>query len=226
MKLFQLASLILLSAALCSAGEAPPKDPAAAEPAPVTEKDPAAPTPVDEVDDGIAPPPPDIFAATKGGNLEYVKKFIEADPALVNARTRLKDTPLHWAVSCDHNEIVKYLISKGAAVSEKNISGKTPLHLATGRSRKELMKILLEAKCDVNATADGEDEEASGETPLHIAAHRCKIDILELLLEYKADVNIKTKGGVTAIEIAKKRDRTDLVKLLARHGGKLAPDEE
>jgi ankyrin repeat protein len=216
--------------------------PLRAEDAPAPEKKPAAETPKAgdadkpkdeaapkeqpkpiEVDDGIAPPPPDIFAAAKGNNLEYVKKFVEADPKLVNERSALKDTPLHWATSCGCTEIVKYLVEKGADVNAQNLTGKTPLHLATLRSNKDYMKLFIAAKANPNIKADDPTDDSSGETCLHFAVARCKPDIVELLLEAKADVKATTKSGATALEYAKKRDRTDLVKLLQKYG---ATDEE
>src|SRR5688572_2943755 len=75
---------------------APPKDPAT-PPAPAAEGD----KPVPVVPATEKEPSPDIHAATKGGDLELVRKMIEADAKLLNARTLLDDTPLHWATSCN-----------------------------------------------------------------------------------------------------------------------------
>lgn len=186
-------------------------------------KDEAKPKEEAKSDDGEAPPPADIFAAAKGGSLNYVKKFIEADPKLVNMRSALKDTPLHWATSCGCTEIVKYLVEKGADVNATNLTGKTPLHLAAMRSNKEYIKLFIAAKADVNIKADDPTDDSSGETCLHMAVARSKPEIVELLLEAKADVKLTTKAGVSALDLAKKRDRTDLIKLLQKYG---ATDDE
>jgi ankyrin repeat protein len=192
----------------------PDAKPDAVAPAQAEEK-PAA----DEPD----PPPADIFAAAKAGNLEAVKKFLDDNPALLNAKTKLADTPLHWAASCGRIEVVKLLLSRKPDVNAKNITGSTPLHMACRIANKAIVELLLAAKTDVNAKAEGEDEE--GETPLHIVVRRGNIELAELLLKNKADVGARLTTGVTVLQLAKKRGRTDMLKLLRQHGAH-DPDDE
>jgi len=168
------------------------------------------------------PPPPDIFAAAKSGNLEAVKKFLEATPALLNARTKVQDTPLHWAASCGHVAVVRFLLGKNADVDAKNLTGSTPLHLACRMSYKAIVELLVAAKANVNAKRDGEEEE--NETPLHIAAQRGDTEIAELLLKNKADVNAKLTTDQTPLDLAKKARRKEMIRLLKKHGA--SDDEE
>ncbi|HEY3324824.1 MAG TPA: ankyrin repeat domain-containing protein [Planctomycetota bacterium] len=166
-------------------------------------------------------PPADIHAAAKSGNLEAVKKFLSADPKLVNARTQLKDTPLHWTASCKQPAVAKYLLSQGAEVDARNYTGKTPLHLATFCGDLETAAILLENKADVNAKAESpDDDESTGDTPLHIAARRGNVKMVELLIEKKADLNALNIGGKTPADLAKKLQQTAVTRLLRKSGAR------
>ncbi len=49
-------------------------------------------------------------------------------------------TPLHWAASRGHKEIVELLIAKGANVNAKNKYGTTPLDMANDRETADLLR--------------------------------------------------------------------------------------
>jgi ankyrin repeat protein len=74
------------------------------------------------------------------------------------------DTPLHSAVQCNHDQMVKTLIAAGADVNARNKFGDTPLHYASVFRNKEIIKVLLGAGADVNARDSG------GHTPLWLAS--------------------------------------------------------
>ncbi len=60
--------------------------------------------------------------------------------------------------------MVKFLISKGADVNDRNDNGATPLMLAAMRGNKESVELLAAKGADVNVKAN------KGETALHLAA--------------------------------------------------------
>ena len=45
-------------------------------------------------------------------------------------------------------------------------------------------------------------------------------DIVELLIAKGADVNVRTKGGRTPLDLAKRRGYTEIIELLREHGAK------
>jgi ankyrin repeat protein len=165
--------------------------------------------------------PADIFAAAKAGNLEAVKKFLEDNPALLNAKTKLGDTALHWAASCRQVEVVRFLLSKSPDLEARNITGSTPLHVACRAGNKAIVELLIAAKAQVNAKSGDEDEE----TALHIAVRKNDIETAQVLLEHKADVQAKTAGGRTPMDLATKNGRSTMIKLLKKYGAADAEEE-
>lgn len=203
------------------AGETP-KAPAP-EVTAVPPKDPNAPPPILFSKDPDAPPPADIFAAAKGGDLEAVKQFVERDPATLQQKTKLSDTALHWAASCGHTDIVKYLLSKGSDPNLRNIAGATPLHLAARKAYVGVMAALIHSKCDLNVKNFLEDGE---ETPLHIAIQKGNLEAIELLLKAGADVNARMTDGTRPLDIAEKAETSDIRKLVVKYKGTSNSTEE
>ena len=60
----------------------------------------------------------------------------------VNSLDSFGQAPLHYAVSCGHEEVVRLLLSKGADVSIKDEEDCLPLDLA---ENEEMRRILLAA---------------------------------------------------------------------------------
>ena len=56
-----------------------------------------------------------IFEAVKNGDLSELKRYM-ADGGDIEVRTSINETPLIWAASHGHLEIVKYLVEKGADI--------------------------------------------------------------------------------------------------------------
>lgn len=195
----------------------PAADPAAVPVAPAVPATPAADAPpaadvIKFSNDPDAPPPVDVFAATKAGDLEAVKKFVERDPTLIQARTKVMDTALHWAASCNHTDVVKYLLSKGSDPNAKNISGATPLHLAARKAYIGPMEALIFVKADVNAKNDDGEE-----TPLHIAVGKGDVAAIELLLKNGADPNARMTDGTRPMDIAEKKEKSEVRKIMTKY---------
>src|SRR5260370_41112669 len=78
---------------------------------------------------------PDVFEASTLGDLETVRKFISADPALVNAFAADGFYPLGLAAFFGHRAIVEFLLKNGEEVSlsARNAQKQTALH--TGATR-------------------------------------------------------------------------------------------
>jgi ankyrin repeat protein len=162
-----------------------------------------------------------LSAAAFAGHATIVDLLI-ANGADVNVIDR-DGTPLHWAAyarqSVDEKryaEVVKKLLAVGADVHAKDPQrGRTPLHKSVARGRDKVAGLLIAAGAEV----DARDDEKQA-TPLHLACSRGHRDAAELLIAKAADVNAKDKDGHTPLWYAKDKDRTEIVKLLRKHGAK------
>jgi ankyrin repeat protein len=94
--------------------------------------------------------------ALSTGNTQLVKKFVEADPTIVNQKFFAWE-PLQMAASHGNMDTVKYLIAKGA---DKNYvhpaSQNTAFHMAAFSGNAALIKYLAEVGVDVNLKLKGD----------------------------------------------------------------------
>ena len=89
------------------------------------------------------------------------------------------NTPLHVAVSKEHQDIVELLLNtSGIDVNIQNNQGDTPLHIAVSKDNEELVRLLLSKKAEVNIENKGK------KTPLDIAKQSNKEKIIEILEEH------------------------------------------
>lgn len=86
----------------------------------------------------------EIHEAAKQGNLEKVRSLVAADPALVAAKDKGGETPLHWAAYSGNVDVVRFLLDKGAEVDAKNVRGLTPLAFTAVQGRIEAAGLLIE----------------------------------------------------------------------------------
>jgi len=152
----------------------------------------------------------DTFEATALGDMDAVRRLVEADGSLVKAYSADGFTALHLAAYFLQPVAAKFLLDRGAesVAVAKNPTQVMPLHSAVSSGNIEVIRELLGRGVPVNA------RQQHGWTPLHAAAQNGNLEILELLLENGADPEIKNDEGVSALEIAQKHQRGDVVKRL------------
>ena len=97
-----------------------------------------------------------LHLAAMFGHKEIAKLLIEKG-ADVNVKSKIEDTPLHYAKT---KEIAELLIAKGADVNAKALLEQTPLHSAVLAGHKEIAELLIAKGADVNTKTK------RGETPL------------------------------------------------------------
>lgn len=120
----------------------------------------------------------EIHDAAKAGDLEKVKALLKDHPDLVFNKDNDGRSPLHWAASHGHKNVVELLLAKKAGVNATDKNGATPLLAAATGCHKDVVELLLTHKAEVNARTK------KGWTPLHTALLYRHEDVAALLREH------------------------------------------
>jgi ankyrin repeat protein len=156
------------------------------------------------------------------GIANEVKQFLEDNPTF-NVNEVLYGhgyTALHFACRDDHHEIVSVLLMHPQInVNQKNNKGSTPFLLGCLNGRVEVVKILLkDSRVNINMADD------NGCTPLLYASYDGYVEVIKWMIALRGDdldLDLDEKGkyiGIeySAIEVARKENKTEVVSLLER----------
>jgi len=167
-----------------------------------------------------------LHCAVLGRNQEVVQLLIE-NGADIEAENCANSTPLFCVCDTGYLDMVKLLVDKGAEVDSQGfqkmawgpaiIDKFANLHIAAYMGRVDIAEYLIDKGADIHARCIWGDDDL---TPLHLAAGSGRVDVVKALLAKGADVNLKSKEGRTALDFARRKDHTDVVELLRKHGAK------
>ena len=162
---------------------------------------------------GLAGP---IHDAVMNGNIDEVQWQLNAGVD-VNEESSNGLTPLHYAASAGHNDIVELLIERGANVNATD-SGKggTPLDYAHWGDQEEVIETL-------NAHNAQREHEKGGKgigqsSLIHDAALDGDIDEVQRQLDAGVDPNLKSSKGATPLFYAVYGGHLEIVELLITRG--------
>ncbi|PGH35704.1 hypothetical protein GX50_01417 [[Emmonsia] crescens] len=142
-----------------------------------------------------------LHLAAYFGNLawaEMLLKHYASDGVLFRRHASRKDsygrTPLFWAATRGHEDVVKLLLDHGVNINSKDRSKLTALHIAVTGEHKDVVSLLLKRSARI------EDKASYGDTPLIRAIQANSKDIVKLLLEHGARVDgLPTPPGVASL---------------------------
>ncbi|KAH8883155.1 hypothetical protein GQ53DRAFT_883184 [Thozetella sp. PMI_491] len=117
------------------------------------------------------------------GNVPWAKMLISKHPRLVSRKDNYGRTPLQWAVSQDHREMVELLLNCGAPVNGKDRGSLTALHVAVTGQNKDVVMMLLDQGANLEPTTE------HGDTPLIRAIQAHSKELVQILLEHGAHVD-------------------------------------
>jgi ankyrin repeat protein len=148
---------------------------------------------------------PALLVAVKEPSINAAKALIAWPKTKVEVRNAADESPLMLASLKGLDDVVAALIKRGADV---NKTGWTPLHYAATHGHLNVMKQLLEAHAYIDA------ESPNGTTPLMMAAHYGTPAAVKLLLESGADTTLKNQQNLTAVDFARRNNRTESADLI------------
>ncbi|XP_023347102.1 ankyrin-1 isoform X3 [Eurytemora carolleeae] len=151
-----------------------------------------------------------LHHAAIAGNVDVVSLLLEQGEA-VDAKGQDGATPLRCAVQEGHTRVVAVLLSRGGSVQDKDEDELTLLHCAADAGHEPIARLLLST-----APHLANLQSRSGWTPLHSAAVMGHPHIVNLLLEYSGNIRLLNNQGKTCLDIAKDRNKTEVIQILER----------
>lgn len=113
----------------------------------------------------------DLVDAVEEGELEEVKSILDENPQMLDEVTRTGFAPIHGAVHQELEDVVEYLIGRGADVNNWGGNQETPLHIAAGKRSVAIVQALIEHGAELDA---GNTKNQGAKTPLNVAASELK----------------------------------------------------
>jgi ankyrin repeat protein len=175
----------------------------------------------------------DEFVIACHGNMSKVREMLAADPALINCRSSLDESPLGAAAHVGNREMADYLLSRGAelelpaaamlglAEEVRAAVAADPTLANTGGAHN--IPILFHAAIGGNfelaqfLAAHGADTgPAVSGSLLHAAVHAGHTDMATWALDLGADPNVLDFENKTALQRAEELGRDEIVTLLRK----------
>jgi len=187
----------------------------------------------------------ELINSVKSANVGKIRQLLSKG-ADVNARDKSGKTPLYWACYLGHKDAAGLLLDEKAHANVRDRTGSTALIEASREGRVDLVKLLLDKRevfkadyrgtlADVLAAAKGKRAELvqplrgkvieidaadnRGNTALMWAATRGHPNVVTLLLSKGADPGIKNTSGLSALDMAEKKNRLEVIEALTSHKG-------
>lgn len=164
-----------------------------------------------------------LHAAAWSGHARVAEFLLDTlgEDADIDVESRYDETPLTFAAQLGYIDVVRLLVSRGAAVDPEGNGGSlTALFCAAENGRFEVVRFLCESGANVLW------RRFDGVSALCIAARKGWADIVEYLAEERsADLNAVT-FGLTALNEAVIRGHIDVVRVLLSHNAHAREDLE
>ncbi|MBR5130230.1 MAG: ankyrin repeat domain-containing protein [Alphaproteobacteria bacterium] len=118
------------------------------------------------------------------------------------------NTLLHWALMTNNEDMVQFLLKRGANPSIRNRTRITAFYIAAQKGNVAAMDMMLQTK----ETKKEVMSNSYNWTSLHMAVRECWKETTKFLLKKGADINAKNAVGKTPLHIASAKWNTELLK--------------
>ncbi len=98
-----------------------------------------------------------LFLYVDEGNISKVKQYVQENYLLLNVKNENGESPIHYVIKStnmineDKNNLVKYLLLRGASAISYDKYNITPLHLAVKAQIPEIIELLIKYGADINS---------------------------------------------------------------------------
>ena len=152
----------------------------------------------------------EMAEAIENGNPNRFKALY-GDSQLVNLKGRSGITLLWLAVKFQQEEIVEFLLDRGAS-PDVEIDWVSSIIGLAAEGDSAILRRILTAGASIDRESGGRD----GLLPVHHAARMKKVENMKMLLAAGADVNSRTETGLTPLSLS--RQNVELVLFLLEAG--------
>lgn len=157
----------------------------------------------------------ELFSALEMKDAAKAKTIVSARPGLVNARDRLRRTPLIMALDAGNNELARYFMDMGADVNPGDDFKQTALWYAVLRCDDATLKAILDRKPVVDTPNN------FGNNALILAADMKKYEAVKMLAAAGAKIDFHGMEGATALMVAAEHGDLEMVRLLLGYGANI-----
>lgn len=164
-----------------------------------------------------------LHVAALAGLAQYASRLLQKKEIGVEGRDSNDNTPLYWAASRGHAEVVQVLLDNGADPDAEQNQGLKPLHQAASNNCADVVKTLLAAGVDplTPKTKErpgrrcGNARTTRGHTPLMYACHNGHVEAVAEFLPFLKDTEICHR----ALSWAAENGRAAIVDMILRYPG-------
>jgi len=121
-------------------------------------------------------------------------------------------SPLHFAGYLGADQVIPFLVEKGAPIDLRDQEGRTALHLVAYMGQASAVAALLDHQADPEIK-----ESTGGMTALHLAVAQKHSETVQVLLEKGANPSPKEKNGYTPLFIAENEELEEIVDILEKY---------
>ncbi len=158
---------------------------------------------------------PEILAACRTGNLEWVKELLRGNPDYINQtfmagnKMEFMVSPLYLASQEGRKEVVDFLLENKADKDSQFMNGATPLFIASQNGHKDIIALLLAQNANPDLSRN------NGATPLFVASQEGHDDIVaHLLAQQSVNPDRPRNDGTTPLITSSWRGHKETVELL------------